>query len=136
MTHPTIADAKALAQKHRALGVLILSFADGQYAFASYGHTRRTCDAMRQLVDQLDDMIRTLDIEIPAELGEARSGSVASKDDASRIIATLSPVAAGIRNRCPDVNYPTWNPDSHVEITLSIEECRTILAVLDSAKAH
>src|SRR5690242_13714524 len=55
----------------------------------------------------------------------------ASKD----LLAALKSVAAEIRNRCPDVNHPTWNPDAHVEITLSIEECRTILAVLNKAKA-
>lgn len=68
MNPPTINDAKALAYKLRAPGVLVITIGGGQYGAASYGHTRRTCDAMRRVTDRIADLIQAGQIEIPDEL--------------------------------------------------------------------
>lgn len=48
MSEPTIQDAKDLAYKHRKRGVIILAFTDTGYSSASYGMTRKDCDAMKK----------------------------------------------------------------------------------------
>lgn len=65
MTQPTIKTAKQLAVDHRAVGALVLTFGDGTHAGASYGMTRRHCDAMGKVLDQIADLIRDGVIQIP-----------------------------------------------------------------------
>lgn len=65
MSEPTIADAKKLATAYRKRGVIVLSFEGGQFAAASYGMTRRDCDAMREVVNQICDRIAAGEIEVP-----------------------------------------------------------------------
>lgn len=66
MTNLTISEAKAIAQKHKAHGVVILSFdmAEGKYAGVSYGVTKKECKVMGALLDDLFDMIFDGELEI------------------------------------------------------------------------
>ena len=68
--HPTINDAKALAMKYRKLGVMVLHFGgrNMQYGGASYGMTRRHCDAMGKLLDRIMELIDQGIIDVPQEL--------------------------------------------------------------------
>lgn len=53
-THPvTIADAKDIAYRLRKRGVLILTLSAEGFSGASYGMTRRECDAMGELLDKI-----------------------------------------------------------------------------------
>lgn len=55
MTNLTINEAKAIAQKHKAQGVVILSFdmIEGKYAGVSYGVTKAECKVMGTLLDNV-----------------------------------------------------------------------------------
>lgn len=64
-TAPTIDEAKAVAVRHRRVGVIILSFTGCDYAAASYGMTRHACDAMRSVVDQIGELIEQGLITLP-----------------------------------------------------------------------
>jgi hypothetical protein len=68
VTPPSIQDAKDLATLNRAKGVLVLQTGDGKFAMSSYGHTRAACRAMGDILDQIDDLIKSGVIEIPSEL--------------------------------------------------------------------
>ena len=59
MHRPTIGDATRLANEHRAsIGCIVLTFdAKEGIAGASYGHTRKTCDFLRELLDAILDGI-------------------------------------------------------------------------------
>lgn len=69
MDGPTINDAKAVALKYRKRGVIILSFSGEGFAVTSYGMTRADCDAMRQVNDQIADMLAAGDIALPDGFG-------------------------------------------------------------------
>lgn len=64
-TWPSIADAKALATRHRKCGVLILTFGAGRYSATSYGMTRADCDAMRAVNKAIADRIESGEIKLP-----------------------------------------------------------------------
>lgn len=66
MSNPTIADAKALALKHRRRGVIVLAFGGEDFACASYGMTREACAAMKTVVDQIASEIECGRVEVPA----------------------------------------------------------------------
>ena len=57
MVDLAIADAKALATQCRAQGVLIMAFKDGKYHGVSYGHTKQTCTAMKDILEEIGGMI-------------------------------------------------------------------------------
>ncbi len=57
-TWPTIADAKRLALEYRKLGVVVLSFGDGQFGTASYGMTRAECDRMRRISERIFTLVK------------------------------------------------------------------------------
>jgi hypothetical protein len=73
MTPPAITTAKQIANDHRALGALVLTFGDAQYASASYGMTRRHCDAMKSVSEQIHALIRDGVIVVPEALWGKRS---------------------------------------------------------------
>lgn len=57
------------------------------------------------------------------------------KDMLTNLIKTLAPVFQEILTRPSDsIHAPDWNPLAHVEITLSIAECRAIVAMYKDAK--
>lgn len=72
MTPPSIADAKELAHRLRSRGVLILAVGDGRLGVSSYGMTRRDCDAMKAINNQIADLIADETIEIPEALRGGR----------------------------------------------------------------
>lgn len=49
-------------------------------------------------------------------------------DDRASVLREL---AAIVRDRAGDVTEKSWNPDAHVEITLSIADCRRIVCAAD-----
>lgn len=55
MTNLTISEAKVIAQKHKAQGVVILSFdmIEGKYAGVSYGVAKKECKVMGALLDDI-----------------------------------------------------------------------------------
>lgn len=59
--------------------------------------------------------------------GEANANLIAA---APCLLAAIHPVAAAIRHTEDGVrDFPEsdWNPESHVEITLTVAECRAVL---------
>lgn len=76
MTDIPIEDAKDIALRRRCRGVLIVAFGanprTGEPACAtvSYGHTRASCDAMKQVNVRISDLIEQGLIEIPDALQE------------------------------------------------------------------
>lgn len=70
MKQPTIDDAKKLAYALRAKGVLILAFGDTKCAGSSYGMTRKQCDGMRQILDDIFGAIDREEIAIPESIRE------------------------------------------------------------------
>lgn len=53
--HPTVADAKALANKYDWDGVIVISldYATGQYHYASYGTDRTRCQRTQRVADAM-----------------------------------------------------------------------------------
>ncbi len=64
----SINDAKSLAYQNRQAGVLILSIGPSRYSCVSCGMTRKQCDAMRKINEQICELIESEAIEIPDEL--------------------------------------------------------------------
>jgi hypothetical protein len=90
-THPTIADAKELATRHRRRGVIVLSFGAADFALASYGHTRADCAAMRGVVEQVAGLIEAGTLAVPDGFGTEpapppRSGDHEFTSDIGRIL--------------------------------------------------
>jgi hypothetical protein len=65
---PMISDAKELAMRLRRRGVAVIAIGGGNWGAASYGMTRRDCDAMRRFVDRLFELVESGQLEIPEEL--------------------------------------------------------------------
>lgn len=61
MKHPTIEDAKRLAQKYEKDGIIIfhINFSErdekGGWGYASYGKNKSLCEAVKSLADQMAD---------------------------------------------------------------------------------
>ena len=53
MKPPSILDAKKLALDLRARGVIVLAFDGTRFGMASYGQTRRDCDYLRGITDEI-----------------------------------------------------------------------------------
>jgi hypothetical protein len=50
-------------------------------------------------------------------------------DRGEAALAALRPVAAEVRERAGDLlSDDTWCPDAHVQLTLTVAECRAVLA--------
>jgi hypothetical protein len=67
-TRPTIADAKVLATRCRARGVLILTVGRGAFATASYGMRKQECAALKDVSEQIARLIESGDLVIPDSL--------------------------------------------------------------------
>jgi hypothetical protein len=67
--YPTIADAKKIAWDYRRRGIIILSFGSSKYHAASYGITRKDCDGMKGVVEQIAGLIEAAVIELPPGIG-------------------------------------------------------------------
>lgn len=59
-----IEEAKALAKKLGARGVIILAFDDDRISGASYGRTKKDCKSMGRLMDLITDPIEDGDVEV------------------------------------------------------------------------
>ncbi len=60
MKPPTIADAKKLAMELMASrGVIILAFDGETFGGASYGHTRKKCDELGKLLEEIFHQLNT-----------------------------------------------------------------------------
>jgi hypothetical protein len=68
MNQVPISTAKRVAIEQRAVGVLVLAIGGGKFSAASYGMTRRHCDAMKIVNDQIAELIREGAIKIPEAL--------------------------------------------------------------------
>jgi len=68
MTPPAITDAKDLAYRLRASGVLVLAIGGGQFGSASYGMTRHCCRAMAKVLEQIHTLVGNGTIVVPDEL--------------------------------------------------------------------
>lgn len=66
--YPSIKDAKELATKYRRKAVIVLSFGDGHYHMASFGHNRKLCDAARLVVETISDHITDGSFGLPEAL--------------------------------------------------------------------
>ena len=69
MTPPRIADVKELAHRYESRGVLVLCISAGRFSITSYGMTRKDCDAMKSVNDQLANLILSGDLTLPSGLG-------------------------------------------------------------------
>ena len=49
--YPSIADAKALTEKYALRGVIVFSFDEGKFGYASYGETKKWCKELAGLGD-------------------------------------------------------------------------------------
>lgn len=65
---PTIGDAKEIALRLRRRGVAVIAFGGDNWGAASYGMTRRDCDAMRRFLDRLFELAESGVLELPHEL--------------------------------------------------------------------
>lgn len=72
MPHEPVAieDAKVIAYKRRWAGVLVIAVGGGTFCGASYGMTRKKCDAMGKLLDRLCELMADGTVEIPETLQE------------------------------------------------------------------
>ena len=64
MNELTIQDAKDLSYKYRKRGVIIIHFSQDQFGVASYGITRKDCDNMKKVSDQIFDRITNGEITL------------------------------------------------------------------------
>lgn len=62
---PNIDNAKQLAKRYKVPGVIIMSFTDDRFAFASYGADRRRCKEMGTFGRTITEMIERGDIMPP-----------------------------------------------------------------------
>jgi hypothetical protein len=69
-----IGDAKDIATRRRAVGVLIVAIGGGKIGTTSYGMTRRHCDAMKRVNEQIAALVADGTIYIPPVLTEADRG--------------------------------------------------------------
>jgi hypothetical protein len=86
---PTIADARALAMKYRKPGVAIFHVGREGFGFASFGMTRRQCDALGVFADEVFDLVQdgTVDLSAFTELkapGAQQRGGVAGELEEAR----------------------------------------------------
>jgi hypothetical protein len=63
MEHPTVEDAKKIAEKYNKDGVIVfhINFSDRDkkagWGYASYGSNKALCQATRKLADQMADSV-------------------------------------------------------------------------------
>lgn len=50
---------KALAKENNWKGVVILSFDEEQFEYSSYGRTKKDCQSMRSMADDICDLLVT-----------------------------------------------------------------------------
>lgn len=65
--YPTIVDAKNLVYRYLRRGVIILTFDGRRVHTASYGMTRGDCERMRDVSEQIHDLIACGEIEMLPE---------------------------------------------------------------------
>ncbi len=64
MKPPTIADAKKLAlELLTSRGVIILAFDGETFCGASYGHTRKKCDGLGKLLQEIFHQLNTGELQ-------------------------------------------------------------------------
>ena len=81
--------------------------------------------------------------KVYVELGGASLGEFISeaslrevkriKASNAEILEALAPIKTAIEDK-EDVRHDSWNPEAHVELTLTIAECRAVLAAIEKAK--
>lgn len=108
--HPTIADAKALALKYPVRGVVVLSFGGGQYGLASYGVTRRDCDDLRTVVDDLAELIASQTLIVPYDL---TGGKVLAEDPTDRLLAHVAALVDAASFAADLMDEGEWAGTSH-----------------------
>jgi hypothetical protein len=61
---PTIADAKRIAERVRARGVIVLAFDEDAFCGASYGETKHECRQIGRLLDRIVRQIESEELEV------------------------------------------------------------------------
>lgn len=75
-----------------------------------------------------------VDLDVLACLLSADERAEKLQAERDALIAACKPVAEAIRETDREIFSETYNPKFHVEITLSIAECRLVMLAIDKAK--
>ena len=74
---------------------------------------------------------------IPKSTDSEESATAALISAAPDCFDALAPIETEIENRKDgDIFHSSWNPDAHVELTLTIAECRAVVLALKKARGE
>lgn len=129
-----INDAKAIAYKYRARGVVILGFHERDYMAVSYGMTRRICSSLKFTIDDICELITNGDVRMPEGLSSQRI-RFDKPDIAEELLAACEAVLAAAELNKPVVlegedSAPVYDDGSW--FTLGV--ARQLMAAVHRAK--